>query len=69
MFKQFIHTLSGSEIYLAVSLLIFVVFFIGMAIWLIFVDKKYIHHMQNLPVEANKTDTTSSDTSNLTPIL
>jgi len=51
MFKQFIHKVSGADVYLSASLLIFIAFFIGMALWLIFADKKYIQKMKNLPVE------------------
>ncbi|MCU0355012.1 MAG: hypothetical protein MUD08_14930 [Cytophagales bacterium] len=51
MFKQFIQKVAGADVYLTASLLIFFAFFIGMALWLIFVDKKYVQHMKNLPVE------------------
>jgi hypothetical protein len=51
MFKQFLEKVTGVDIYLIISLLIFLSFFIGVAIWLIKVDKKYIDQMKKMPVE------------------
>ncbi|MDJ1500900.1 hypothetical protein [Xanthocytophaga agilis] len=51
MFKQFLDKVAGADVYLTISLLIFIFFFIGMAIWLVFADKKYIQKMKHLPVE------------------
>jgi len=51
MFKQFITKATDADLYLGASLVIFFVFFIGMTVWLLFADKKYIQKMKNLPVE------------------
>ena len=51
MFKQFINKVAGADVYLSASLLIFFLFFLSMLVWLLFVDKKYIQKMKQLPVE------------------
>jgi len=48
MFKQ-IKDLNGNELYLIISLLIFVVFFIGVAIYLFKMNKNYVAQMSNMP--------------------
>jgi len=48
MFNQ-IGNLNGKEIYLIISLLLFVVFFIGVAIYLLKMNKNYVAKMQNMP--------------------
>jgi cytochrome c oxidase cbb3-type subunit 4 len=49
MKKEILSSIENVEIYPIISLVIFVVFFIGMFIWVIRVDKKYINHMKDMP--------------------
>lgn len=49
MKKDILSSIENIEIYPIISLLIFVIFFIGMFIWVIRVDKKYINHMKEMP--------------------
>ena len=49
MFKQ-ITNLNGDEIYLIVSLWIFLVFFVLVASMLFGMKKEYIQHMKDLPL-------------------
>lgn len=51
MKKDILSSIENIEIYPIISLLIFVVFFIGMFIWVIRVDKKYIDHMKSMPFD------------------
>lgn len=51
MFKEVLQSIEGIEFYTIVSMIIFILFFIGMAIWLFKVDKKYIQTMSELPLE------------------
>lgn len=51
MKKDILSSIENIEIYPIISLLIFVVFFIGMFIWVIKVDKKYIDHMKAMPFD------------------
>jgi cytochrome c oxidase cbb3-type subunit IV len=51
MFKEVLQSIEGIEFYTIVSMIIFILFFIGMAIWLLKVDKKYIQTMSELPLE------------------
>lgn len=50
MFKQ-IKDLAGGELYLITSLLIFLAFFIMVAIYLVKMSKSHIAEMSNLPIE------------------
>ena len=51
MFKHYFESIEGVAIWPVLSMLIFIAFFIGLAFWLIGVDKKYIRKMKNLPLD------------------
>ena len=51
MFKEVLQSIEGIEFYTIVSMIIFILFFIGIAIWLLKVDKKYIQTMSELPLD------------------
>lgn len=51
MFKQFINTLQGDESYMLISLLIFLLFFIGATVALIKMKKSHIDYMSNIPID------------------
>jgi cbb3-type cytochrome oxidase subunit 3 len=50
MIKEVLQSIEGIEFYTIISMLIFILFFIGMTIWLFKVDKKYIKAMSELPL-------------------
>ena len=56
MFKEVLQSIEGIEFYTIVSMLILILFFIGMTIWLFKVDKKYIKHMSELPLNENNNE-------------
>jgi hypothetical protein len=56
MFKQFINTLQGDEVYMLISLLIFFLFFIGATIALIKMKKNYLDYMSNIPIDNETTE-------------
>lgn len=51
MFKHYFEQVNNVEIWPIISLIIFITFFIGLLIWVVKVDKKYINDMSNLPME------------------
>ena len=51
MYKEILQSISGIELYAIVAMVIFILFFVGIAIWVIKVDKKYIKQMSELPIE------------------
>ena len=53
MFKDVLQSIEGIGIYTIISMIIFILFFIGMIIWIFKVDKKYIKHMSELPLNEN----------------
>ncbi len=46
-------TISGIEIYPIISLIIFFAFFMGLLIWVVRADKKYISYVEKIPLENN----------------
>lgn len=50
MFKQ-ITNLQGDEVYLIISLWIFLVFFVTVAIMLFFMKKDYVQYMKEIPLD------------------
>ncbi len=53
MFKQFVKTLQGDEVFMLISLSIFFLFFIGATIALIRMKKNHLDHMSNIPLDDN----------------
>ena len=49
MFKQFISTIPGADNYMIFSLLIFLTFFILVAVYLLWMDKKHLVEMEQMP--------------------
>jgi cbb3-type cytochrome oxidase subunit 3 len=50
MFKQFLNTVTDSNVYLITSLWIFLLFFIMVAVMLNKMNKEHIQHMSELPL-------------------
>lgn len=50
MFKQFIHSLQGDEIYMLLSLFIFLAFFIGATIAMLRMKKSHLEYMSDIPL-------------------
>lgn len=53
MKKEILSSIENVEIYPVISLIIFVLFFVGMAWWVLRADKQYINHMKSLPMADN----------------
>jgi cytochrome c oxidase cbb3-type subunit IV len=53
MFKHYFERIIGIEVYPIISLLLFVLFFLGLLIWVFKADKKYIHEMSNVPLNGS----------------
>jgi hypothetical protein len=51
MYKDILQSISGIELYAIVAMIIFILFFVGITIWVIKVDKNYIKKMSELPIE------------------
>ncbi|MDX5340773.1 MAG: cbb3-type cytochrome c oxidase subunit 3 [Cyclobacteriaceae bacterium] len=51
MYKEILRSIENVEIYPIISLIIFVVFFVGMFIWVVRVPKSYVDHMKSLPMD------------------
>lgn len=53
MYKDILRSIENIEIYPIISLLIFVLFFVGVFIWVVSTPKDHIKHMENLPLDEN----------------
>jgi cytochrome c oxidase cbb3-type subunit IV len=60
MFKEVLQSIEGIEFFTIVSMLILILFFIGMIIWLFKVDKKYIKRMSELPLKEDNNQVSNS---------
>ncbi len=49
--KQFLQNIQGVEGYLIFSMLVFIVFFVGLLAWVFMADKDYINKVKNLPLD------------------
>ena len=54
--KHHMETIGGIEIFPLISLVIFVLFFIGLFIWVIKTDKKQIETISRLPLDSKEED-------------
>lgn len=54
MYKEVLRSIDNIAIFPIISLIIFVLFFIGITIWAMRVPKDYIKHMESLPMEENE---------------
>jgi hypothetical protein len=61
MYKYIIQGIDGAENFGLISLVIFSVFFSVLLIWVFTVDKSYINHMKDLPMD------NSEETENFNP--
>jgi cbb3-type cytochrome oxidase subunit 3 len=50
MFKQFISTIPGADNYMIFSLLTFITFFVLVGVYLIWMDKKHLAEMEQMPL-------------------
>lgn len=54
MYKEVLRSIEDIETMPLISLLVFMLFFIGMFFWVVTVDKKYVEHMKSLPFNDKK---------------
>jgi cbb3-type cytochrome oxidase subunit 3 len=51
MLSQYLSAIDGVETYPIFSLLIFIPFFVAVTIWIFKLDKQYLNHMSELPLD------------------
>ncbi len=56
MYKEILRSIENIEIYPIISLIIFLLFFLGVFIWVLRTPKEHIKHMENLPLDENDTN-------------
>ena len=58
MYKNVLQAIDGIEIYPLISFTIFFVFFLGLIVYVILMDKKYVKAMSAIACETETEDTT-----------
>lgn len=56
-FINYLDSISGIGIFPMISLMIFFTFFVGLGFVVAFMDKSYLNHMNNLPLEDDTIET------------
>ncbi len=51
--KQSLESIQNVEVYATISLSIFFLFFVGLIWWVMTRNKKFLNHMENLPLDEN----------------
>ncbi len=54
MFKHYFEGIAGIASYPVFSLTVFFAFFIALGFWVFKADKKYINHMENIPLDSKE---------------
>lgn len=60
MYKEILRSIENIEIYPILSLIIFMLFFVGVFIWVVKTPKDHIKHMESLPLDDNDSTTHQS---------
>ncbi len=59
--SNYLVEIGGVSIYPIISLLLFVVFFVGVLAWVFFMDRNKVNYLANLPLGTNEKDDQSSN--------
>ncbi|MFQ5583121.1 MAG: cbb3-type cytochrome c oxidase subunit 3 [Calditrichia bacterium] len=54
MIRELLGSIAGVEIWPIIGMFIFIASFIAMLVWVIRLDKKYVKHMKDLPLEPDE---------------
>ncbi|MCU0447582.1 MAG: CcoQ/FixQ family Cbb3-type cytochrome c oxidase assembly chaperone [Microscillaceae bacterium] len=57
MFKHYFALIDGVAIYPIISMILFLTFFVSLLIWVFSLSKKYVHKMENMPLELDSDET------------
>jgi cbb3-type cytochrome oxidase subunit 3 len=61
MFSDNLETIEGVSIYPIIGLILFFLIFIGIVIWALKADKKYIKKMENIPLDNEEPTNTENE--------
>lgn len=64
MLSEPLSAIEGVSLYPIISLIMFFSLFVVSIIWVVRLDKKYIHRMENLPLESNTENENNSEMKN-----
>jgi len=62
MYKNVLQSIDSIALWPVISFVIFFAFFLGLLLWVMFADKKFIDYMKHMPIQENpeKESTTST---------
>ncbi len=64
MFSDHLTKIDGIEIFPIISLILFFSLFVIAVVWVVKLDKKYLHRMENLPLDSNLDNKNNSEINN-----
>jgi cytochrome c oxidase cbb3-type subunit 3 len=64
MFSDNLGTIDGVSIFPIIGLILFFALFVGIIIWALKIDKKYIKEMENIPLEDDNEEKTNTENQN-----
>lgn len=64
MLSDPLSAIEGVSLYPIISLILFFSLFVISIIWVVKLDKKYIHRMENIPLESNSESENNSEMKN-----
>jgi cytochrome c oxidase cbb3-type subunit IV len=69
MYKNVLQSIDNIAVWPVISFVIFFAFFLGLLLWVLFADKKFIEYMKNMPIQdsAIKKSSTSITDSHVQP--
>lgn len=65
MYKNVLQSIDNIAIWPVISFVIFFAFFLGLLLWVFTVDKKFIDHMKQMPMDKTESSITSTGKSHV----
>lgn len=61
MYKNVLQSIDNIALWPVISFVIFFAFFLGLLLWVVFADKKFIDYMKQMPIQdSRETESTTS---------
>jgi hypothetical protein len=64
MFSDHLSKIDGIAVFPIISMILFISLFVIAIIWVVRLDKKYLHRMENLPLDSNSENKNNSEINN-----
>ncbi len=62
MYKNVLQSIDNIALWPVISFVIFFAFFLGLLLWVVFADKKFIDYMKHMPIDSPVNESSTSTT-------